>query len=216
MTPSSSVVRQTIMEWLKIPENMRWITGFTDYVGQKRKKKDAFANLQQYINQRHSTQFNENEIKNKYLWMMRKYDLAREKAKTESDYRILKEICPYYAELNEIFGNMNYTSMDQLEDLFRDTPTTLFDSGYGEADYYDQQEPKKQKIDEYPQIYKENSIEIKRLELDAQFKLRERELQVQENVKKLEIKMARMQFVKEMVLGGKCKEEIKELLDLVF
>ncbi|KAJ3321007.1 hypothetical protein HDV06_004666 [Boothiomyces sp. JEL0866] len=217
---SASVIRDTIMDWLKEPGNLRWITGFSDYIGQKRKKKDAFANLQQYINQRHSTQYSEIEIKNKYDWMMRKYQLACDKSKTEMDIRKVQDICPYYTELNDMFGTKTYSSIDQIQELFaQDTPVTLFEPLFDEQDFLvdlETTESNKRKYDhDHSKPLELPGVELKRLELEAQIRIREKELQVQESLKKEEFRIARMQFVRELVMSGKCKDEIKELMEFI-
>jgi DNA-binding transcriptional regulator YhcF (GntR family) len=60
---------------------------------------------------------------------------------------------------------------------------------------------------------RDEELKLKKFETEANIKLGERELEIQENVKKEEVKQTKIQLVKEMLSQGKSKEEIKDLLN---
>lgn len=107
---TSDAVRDTIVQWLKVKENFLLITGAAGFnsavvSGQKLKKKDAYGKLAQFVNQKHNTTFTEKEIKNKYDWMLQKFKKAKEKSQTEENPDKLEEMCPFYKELDQLFGD---------------------------------------------------------------------------------------------------------------
>ncbi|KAJ3258273.1 hypothetical protein HK103_003754 [Boothiomyces macroporosus] len=129
MAPKSSdAVRETIIQWLQVPENFQLITGSIGFhsaliSGQKLKKKDAYVKLAQFVNQKHNETFTEREMKCKYDWMLQKFKKANEKLKSEPEIDIqkLEEICPFYKDLDAIFGvRQNINSFSLIEPIIPD------------------------------------------------------------------------------------------------
>ena len=110
MTPKTSpAIYGTIVQWLQIRDNFLLITGSAGFAtpvvsGKKLKKKDAYASLANFINRNHNSDTTDTEAKNKYDWMLRKFKKANELAKTESDADALEKACPFYKQLDELFG----------------------------------------------------------------------------------------------------------------
>lgn len=70
------------------------------------------------MNQKHNTVFTEKEIKYKYDWVLSKFKAAKEKSETEKNIEKLEEICPFYKELDQLFGNrQNVTPSSLLEPI---------------------------------------------------------------------------------------------------
>ena len=75
-------------------------------------------------------------------------------------------------------------------------------------------EIQKKKIESEIDLRKEE-LQLKKMEFEANIKLREKELELQGTIKKEEVRQAQIQFLKEMMLQGKSKDDIKELLDML-
>ena len=83
------------------------LTDFNDAVvsGKKLKKKDVHEMLAKHVNQKHQTSFTDKEIKYKYDWLLSKFKTAKEKSQTEENIEKLEEMCPFYKDLDELFGD---------------------------------------------------------------------------------------------------------------
>lgn len=57
------------------------------------------------MNQKHQTTFTAREAKYKYDWILSKFKTAKEKSYEEENIDKLEEICPFYKELDELFGD---------------------------------------------------------------------------------------------------------------
>ena len=120
---TSDAIRETIVKWLKVKENFLLITGAAGFnsaiiSGQKLKKKDAYKKLAQFVNQKHQTEFTKKEMKNKYDWMLQKFKKAKEKFEAEDNIEKLEEMCPFYKELDQLFGNrQNVNPFSLLEPI---------------------------------------------------------------------------------------------------
>ena len=119
----SDAVRESIIQWLKVKENFLLITGAAGFnsaviSGQKFKKKVAYEKLAQFVNQKHNSSTTAKEMKNKYDWILQKFKKAKEKSHEEENVEKLEEICPFYKDLDELFGNrQNVNPFSLLEPI---------------------------------------------------------------------------------------------------
>jgi hypothetical protein len=106
---TSKAVQETIIQWLQVKDNFLLITGAAAFgspvvSGKKLKIKDAHAALAKYINEKHKTTLTDDEAKNKYNWLVQKFKKANTLSNTENDITKLEAICPFYRELDTLFG----------------------------------------------------------------------------------------------------------------
>ena len=124
MTPqTSNAVRESIVNWLQVPENFRLITGAAGFSspvvsGTKLKKKDAHESLAKFVNQKHKTAFSATEMKRKYDWLLSQYKKAKDLSKTDVNPEQIQKKCPFYKEIDALFKDrQNISPYDVFEPI---------------------------------------------------------------------------------------------------
>lgn len=86
--------------------------GFSSPVisGKKLRKTDAYIALAKVINEKHNEELDYNGAKSKYDWLLKKFKKSKDLEKAGKDSKLFEETCPFYKELDELYGGRQNVS----------------------------------------------------------------------------------------------------------